>query len=67
MVTSDNAQDFWQLRLAAATIADDETRQLYLNAIAEVVRRVSSGRSLAPAAMDRERLVIPDDDADIVC
>jgi hypothetical protein len=47
-MTGDIAQHLWQLRLAAAKIADDETRQLYLNAVAEIARRISSGRSLAP-------------------
>jgi hypothetical protein len=48
-MTGDITQHLWQLRLAAAKIADDETRQLYLNAVAEIVRRISSGRSLASA------------------
>ena len=47
-MTGDITQHLWQLRLAAAKIADDETRQLYLNAVAEIVRRISSGKSLAP-------------------
>ncbi len=47
-MTADIAQHLWQLRLAAAKIADDETRQLYLNAVAEIARRISSGKSLAP-------------------
>ncbi|MBV8652573.1 MAG: hypothetical protein JO255_13990 [Alphaproteobacteria bacterium] len=46
-MTADITQHLWQLRLAAAKIADDETRQLYLNAVVEIARRVSSGKSLA--------------------
>ena len=61
-MTPDSAQHFWQLRLAAATIADDETRQLYLNAIAEIIRRVSSGKSLAPAAGPPKPPPVPDDE-----
>jgi hypothetical protein len=53
-MAGDIAQHLWELRLAAAKIADDETRQLYLNAVAEIVRRLASKRSLAPAGPQRD-------------
>jgi hypothetical protein len=59
---TDIAQHLWQLRLAAAKIADDETRQLYLNAVAEIVRRISSGKSLSPAGTGHDRRPVPPGD-----
>ena len=45
---------FWQLRLAAAKIDDDTMRQLYLNALAELVRRISSRRCFGQAGTGHE-------------
>ena len=53
-MTTDALALFWQLRLAAAKIDDDAVRQLYLNALAELVRRISSRRCFGHAGTGHE-------------
>lgn len=63
-MSQENQELYWQLRVAATRITDEEARQLYLNAIAEVIRRVSTGKCFArsgPGEAQAQRPLIWDD------
>jgi hypothetical protein len=57
-----NELGFWNLRLAAGKIADDRSRQLFLNAVAELIRRAPAGKWLMVADAGRPREPVWDDD-----
>lgn len=58
-MSQDDQELYWQLRVAATRITDEEARQLYLTAIAEVIRRVSTGKCFARSGPGEARAQRP--------